>query len=75
MCLKGFCGYFSLYIGCVIVGVLGVIEAVMVLSVAIFEMVRNQESNFFTKVLAMVFAVVFGLGRICLLFGTMWVLL
>ncbi|KAH8237426.1 hypothetical protein KR038_011706 [Drosophila bunnanda] len=72
MCLKGFCGYFSLYIGCVIIGVVGVIEAVMVFSVGLFELVRNQENYFFIKVLAMVFALVFFLGRVCLLFGTMW---
>ncbi|KAH8285555.1 hypothetical protein KR054_010876 [Drosophila jambulina] len=72
MCLKGFCGYFSLYIGCVFIGVAGVIEAVMIFSVGLFELVKDEEHYLLLKVVAMVFALVFGLGRVCLLFGTMW---
>ncbi|KAH8304399.1 uncharacterized protein [Drosophila kikkawai] len=72
MCLKGFCGYFSLYLGCVFIGVTGVIVAVLVFSVALFELIKDQEQGFYVKIIAMVFALVFGVGRVCLLFGTTW---
>ncbi|KAH8254347.1 hypothetical protein KR032_009651 [Drosophila birchii] len=71
MCLKGFCGYFSLYIGCVIIGVAGVIAGVMVFSITLFELLKDSE-HLLVQILALVFALVYCLGRIFLLFGTMW---
>lgn len=72
MCLKGFCGYFSLYIGCLFIGLSGVILAVLIFSVSLFEMVEHNR-HLVLEVGGMVFALIYCVGKIFLLFGVMWV--
>jgi len=72
MCLRVFCGYLSLYIGCIFIGFTGMILAVVIFSVGLFELITGN-SNVLLMVLAMVFALIYALAKVFLLFGTMWV--
>ncbi|XP_016958313.1 uncharacterized protein LOC108030122 isoform X2 [Drosophila biarmipes] len=71
MCLRVFCGYLSLYIGCIFIGFTGMILAVVIFSVGLFELITGN-SNVLLMVLAMVFALIYALAKVFLLFGTMW---
>ncbi|EDV55101.2 uncharacterized protein LOC6547014 [Drosophila erecta] len=71
MCLRLFVGYFSLYMGCIVIGFTGLLLAIMVFSVGLFELVKGNE-QILLVILAMVFGVISTLGNILLLLGTMW---
>ncbi|XP_017078420.1 uncharacterized protein LOC108112708 isoform X1 [Drosophila eugracilis] len=71
MCLRLFCGYWSLYIGCILIGLVGMLLSVMVFSVSLFELVMGSK-QIFLIILAMVFAFINALANIFLIFGTMW---
>ncbi|XP_017078421.1 uncharacterized protein LOC108112708 isoform X2 [Drosophila eugracilis] len=70
MCLRLFCGYWSLYIGCILIGLVGMLLSVMVFSVSLFELVMGSK-QIFLIILAMVFAFINALANIFLIFGTM----
>ncbi|KQS62095.1 uncharacterized protein Dere_GG20965, isoform B [Drosophila erecta] len=70
MCLRLFVGYFSLYMGCIVIGFTGLLLAIMVFSVGLFELVKGNE-QILLVILAMVFGVISTLGNILLLLGTM----
>ncbi|XP_070068305.1 uncharacterized protein [Drosophila takahashii] len=70
MCLRVFCGYVSLYIGCIFIGFTGMILAVIIFSVGLFELITGN-SNILLMTLAMVFALIYALAKVFLLFGTM----
>jgi len=72
MCLRLFCGYLSLYIGCIFIGFTGMLLALMVFSVGLFEMIKGNPETVLV-VMAMVFGIVQALAKILLLLGTMWV--
>ncbi|XP_039480661.1 uncharacterized protein LOC120444785 isoform X1 [Drosophila santomea] len=71
MCLRLCCGYLSLYMGCIFIGFTGMLVAIMVFSVGLFELVKGNE-ELLLVILAMVFGIVNALAKILLLFGTMW---
>ncbi|EDW48482.1 uncharacterized protein LOC6609815 [Drosophila sechellia] len=71
MCLRLFCGYLSLYIGCIFIGFTGMLLALMVFSVGLFEMIKGNPETLLV-VMAMVFGIVQALAKILLLLGTMW---
>ncbi|KMY94884.1 uncharacterized protein LOC6735137 isoform X2 [Drosophila simulans] len=70
MCLRLFCGYLSLYIGCIFIGFTGMLLALMVFSVGLFEMIKGNPETMLV-VMAMVFGIVQALAKILLLLGTM----
>ncbi|KRJ99987.1 uncharacterized protein LOC6531066 isoform X2 [Drosophila yakuba] len=70
MCLRLCCGYLSLYMGCIFIGFTGMLVAIMVFSVGLFELVKGNE-ELLLVILAMVFGIVNALAKILLLFGTM----
>ncbi|XP_017116521.1 uncharacterized protein LOC108138683 [Drosophila elegans] len=71
MCLHLFCGFASLYIGCIFIGLTGMLLAVTIFSVGLFELVMGN-TNLLLVILAMVFGLIFALAKLFVLFGTLW---
>ncbi|KAH8401195.1 hypothetical protein KR009_003566 [Drosophila setifemur] len=78
MCLHVFCGFLSLYVGCVFIGIFGIILSIVVFSMALFELISGNPHTFFA-ILAMAFALFHAISMALLLLSTMmdicWALL
>ncbi|XP_016984900.1 uncharacterized protein LOC108048635 isoform X1 [Drosophila rhopaloa] len=71
MCLRLFFGFTSLYLGCIFIGLSGIVFAVVIFSVGLFELIMGNP-ELLLVILAMVFGFVYAVAKLFLLFGTMW---
>ncbi|XP_017053851.1 uncharacterized protein LOC108096617 isoform X2 [Drosophila ficusphila] len=71
MCLHLFCGFLSLYIGCIFIGLTGMLIAILTFAISLFQLIDGYK-NIIIVIFAMVFAFVYALSKMFLLFGTMW---
>ncbi|XP_017092465.1 uncharacterized protein [Drosophila bipectinata] len=71
MCLHVCCGFLSLYIGCVAIGISGMIFSIVLFAIALFHLVLQTKIRLALVVLSMATALVHGLSMALLLIGTM----
>ncbi|KAH8331683.1 hypothetical protein KR074_009743 [Drosophila pseudoananassae] len=71
MCLHVCCGFLSLYIGCVAIGISGMIFSIVLFALALFHLVIQTKIRMDLVVLSMATALVHGLSMALLLIGTM----
>lgn len=73
MCLNVCCGFLSLYIGCVAIGISGMIFSVVLFAVGIFHLVLQTKIKAALVIFSLATSLVHGLSMTLLLIGIMLV--
>lgn len=73
MCLNVCCGFLSLYIGCVAIGISGMIFSIVLFALALFHLVLQTKIKLALVIFAMATSLVHGLSMALLLIGVMLV--
>ncbi|EDV36403.2 uncharacterized protein Dana_GF12943 [Drosophila ananassae] len=71
MCLNVCCGFLSLYIGCVAIGISGMIFSIVLFALALFHLVLQTKIKLALVIFAMATSLVHGLSMALLLIGVM----